>query len=183
MGVEPVGGALRQTAMNPTRTLVAALASLVLLAGCGSQGQAEPNAEDPNTTSSAPSSSPASPSVEPTVGTYPAYAPQDYDFTVRVSCFCMDAGTPIRIEVRGGEVVKATYAEKGDGHRKGQKAPKFRWVTMADIIKAANDTGAAQVDVTWPAGQDYPSTVYVDQDQNMADEEIGYDVSDVAVVP
>lgn len=168
--------------MNPTRTLVAALASLVLLAGCGSQGS-EPRAEDPNASSPAPSSSsPASPSVEPTVGTYPAYAPQDYDFTVRVSCFCMDAGTPIRIEVRGGEVVTATYVEKADGHRKGQKAPKYRWVTMADIIKAANDTGAAQVDVTWPSGQDYPTTVYVDQDQNMADEEIGYDVSDVVVV-
>ena len=39
------------------------------------------------------------------------------------------------------------------------------------------------VKVEWPEGQDYPSSVFVDQDERMADEEIGYDVSDVVPVP
>lgn len=171
--------------MRPLRTrAVLATASLTLLlgatlSGCGRESE-EPIATEPTPESA--SSSPASPSAEPTVGTYPAFAHDDYDFTVRVSCFCMDAGVPVRVEVRGGKVEAASYLTKGPGHKAGQRAPEFRWVTLADIVAAANDTKAARVDVTWPSGQEYPTTVYVDQDEMMADEEIGYDVSDVEVL-
>jgi hypothetical protein len=33
--------------------------------------------------------------------------------------------------------------------------------------------------VTWPAGQDYPSQAYIDLSKRMADEEVGYTLSDV----
>ena len=54
-------------------------------------------------------------------------------------------------------------------------------MTIDDIIEAANDTEAAEVRVEWPAGQDYPDSVYVDHDTNVADEENGYTISDVQV--
>ena len=38
------------------------------------------------------------------------------------------------------------------------------------------------MDVTWPEGGDYPTEVYIDRDERMADEEIGYTLSDVKVV-
>jgi len=40
---------------------------------------------------------------------------------------------------------------------------------------------AEQVTVEWPEGQDYPSEVYIDESSRIADEEIGYSISDVAV--
>ena len=45
------------------------------------------------------------------------------------------------------------------------------WVTIQDIIDRANDTKAAEVTVDWPAGQDYPNSVYIDQNKKIADEE------------
>lgn len=166
------------TALRRSLTTAATLIVVVALAaGCGSQ-TSEPRATD---TSPTPSSS--SPAAPPTVGTYPAYPETDYDFTLAVSCFCVDAGVPIRVEVRDGKAVAATFVKKGRGHAKGDPAPDYRRITLADIIDAANDTEAAMVKVEWPEGQDYPSSVFVDQDKRMADEEIGYDVSDVVPVP
>ncbi|MFN8193142.1 MAG: DUF6174 domain-containing protein [Nocardioidaceae bacterium] len=165
----------------PRRAATAAAASLVLatlLAACGSQ-TAEPRATD---SSSAPPTESPTPTAAPTVGTYPEFPLPDYDFTVRVSCFCADANQPIRVEVRDGAAVSATYASRGPGHAKGDPAPKYRRITLAEVIAAANDVKAATVDVTWPAGQDYPTSVWVDQDTMMADEEIGYEVSDVTPV-
>ncbi len=81
-----------------------------------------------------------------------------------------------------GVAVSATYLKRGPGHRKGDAAPDYRQLTIQEIVDAANDTEAADVQVRWPAGQDYPTSVYVDQNQMTADEEIGYAISDVAPV-
>lgn len=164
--------ALRRSASTAV-TLVAVVA---LTAACGSQSG------EPRATDNSPMPSSSSPTAPPTVGTYPAYPETDYDFTVAVSCFCADAGVPIRVEVRDGKAVAASFVKKGRGHAKGDPAPDYRRISLADIIDAANDTEAATVTVDWPEGQAYPSSVYVDQDEMMADEEIGYDVSDVEPV-
>ena len=52
-------------------------------------------------------------------------------------------------------------------------------MTIQDVIDKGNDPKAAQVDVEWPAGQDYPTSVYVDQDKMVADEEVTWVISDV----
>ncbi|GAB3773582.1 hypothetical protein GCM10027600_35110 [Nocardioides ginsengisegetis] len=152
--------------------VVVTVATTFLLSACG---QGTPVASDPG-----PSESPT-PTASPTVGTYPAFAAADYAFTLKVSCFCADAGQPIRVTVAGGKVSGAVWARTGRGHVEGDPVEKYRWITINDVIDAANDTGAAQVDVTWPEGQDWPTSVYVDQSKNMADEEVGYTVSDVTV--
>jgi len=38
-----------------------------------------------------------------------------------------------------------------------------------------------RVTVEWPAGQVHPDSVWVDRQENMQDEELGYTVSDVVV--
>lgn len=143
------------------------LAAALVLTACGSEPT--PVADDP------------APTAEPTTGTYPAFAPADYAYTLSVSCFCVDAGAPVRITVVDGEVTDAVYTKDGRGVDEGTQAPDYRRLTIEEIIAAANDTEAASVEVEWPQGQDYPSSVYVDQDEQMMDEEIGYAVSDVVV--
>jgi hypothetical protein len=155
-----------------------ALAAALTLAACGDDS-GDGTATDPGgSTSPTPT---ASPTAGPTVGTYPPFGPQDYDYTLRVSCFCPDAGVPISVTVRDGDVTEAVYAESGRGVHAGEAVEEYRWLTINDVIDAANDTEADSVQVTWPDGQDYPTSVYVDQDEMMVDEEIGYAVSDVVV--
>jgi len=164
------------------RTSLAAVAASLVLVGCGSEGSevaSDPAASEASATST-PSPTP-SPTAAPTVGTYPDFAAEDYAYTLAVSCFCVGAGAPVRITVVGGEVTDAVYTGNGRGVKKGTEAPDERRITINDIIAAANDTGAARVDVDWPSGQDHPTSVYVDQDELMADEEIGYTVSAVVL--
>lgn len=167
---------------TPRLAFLAVLAALtLLLTACGG-GDGSDVANDPGATSTPePTPTEASPTAAPTVGTYPAFAAEDYTYTLALACFCAGGGTPIHVTVEDGEVVDAVYAGDGRGVEAGSPADQFMWVSINDIIDAANDTGAADVQVDWPAGQDYPNSVYVDRDQMMADEEIGYQVS--AVVP
>ncbi|MDP2775826.1 MAG: DUF6174 domain-containing protein [Nocardioides sp.] len=156
---------------------VAAVAALLVLVGCGPAAEDDESATDPTP----PPSETTTPTAEPTVGTYPDFAPDDYSYTLRVNCFCPDAGEPVRIRVVAGEAVDAVYLEDGRAVTAGDPAPEFRRLTIDEVIEAANDTEADLVKVKWPEGQDYPSGVYVDQDKLMVDEEVGYLVSDVVV--
>lgn len=177
-GMQPSGVGTRRTHMK--RTLLVSVAVSLVLVGCGPAAEDDEVATDP-TPSGTPTAEATEPTTEPTVGTYPDFAPDDYSYTLRVSCFCPDAGEPVRITVVAGEAVEAVYLEDGRAVREGDPAPEFRRLTIDEVIEAANDTEAELVKVKWPAGQDYPSAVYVDQDKLMVDEEIGYLVSDVAV--
>jgi hypothetical protein len=171
------------------RTFALSLAALVLplsLVACGSGDDGDDDvASDPAPTSATPSPSETpSPTAEPTVGTYPAFEPTDYTFVLSVSCFCMGAGTPIEVTVEDAEVVGAIYGADDTGRggtKKGDPADQLFWMTINDIIDEANDTEAAKVDVDWPAGQDYPNSVYVDGDKNIADDETGYTIANVVV--
>jgi len=153
------------------RAALALLPALVL-AACGSQPSDVASDPDGSTT--------PSPTAAPTVGTYPAFAHDDYEFTVSVGCFCPDAGQPIRITVTDGTATAAEWAKPGGHH--GREVPDY-WaeLTMADVIDAANNTEADEVTVEWPDGQEYPDSVWVDRERNAADEEIGYEVSDATV--
>ena len=179
--MEPTGDGPRPT---PMRTLALTFAALLLplsLAACGSDDDGGDVASDPAPTTATAS---PSPTAAPTVGTYPAFEPTDYTFQLTVSCFCMGAGTPIHVTVVDAEVVDAIYAVS-DGGRGGTQAgdpadDAFR-LTINDVIDKANDTGADKVTVDWPAGQDYPNSVYVDGSKNTADDEVGYTIADVQV--
>jgi hypothetical protein len=162
-----------------TVAVSAAVLSLVLTA-CGEGG--DDVASDPGP--SEPTSEPiptSTPTQEPTVGTYPAFEPENYTYTLVLACFCAGGGTPVDVTVRDGEVIDAVYDGDGRGAEAGTPADKLMWLTINDIIDEANDTGAASVQVDWPAGQDYPTSVYVDQDLQAADEERGYEISQVVV--
>jgi len=83
------------------------------------------------------------------------------------------------VTVRDGEAVGAVYAHGGGGHAAGDDAGDWMRVSINDVIDAANNQHASQVRVRWPRGQDYPTSVWVDRDANMADDEIGYSIRGV----
>ena len=157
--------------------------ALLFLVACGDDDGRAAQDPAPSTATSSPSSTPSDePTAEPTVGTYPPYEPDSYTYHLSVSCFCVGAGVPIKVTVEAGAVVDAVYLADDTGRhsvKKGDPADKTFWLTINDIIDAANNTAAAGVDVEWPEGQDYPSSVYVDEDEKVIDEEVGYTISNV----
>ena len=142
------------------KTAIALVALLGALTACGDDGapSATPTASDPT----------------------PGSAATDYAYTLRVNCFCPGAGAPIRVTVRDGEVADAVHT------RRGGEVEEWQRLTIADIVEEAEEAradGAAQVDVQWPEGQDHPDSVYIDQDRNTIDDEIGYEISNVTLQP
>jgi hypothetical protein len=157
------------------RVLAAALLATLALSGC-SDDDGDDKATDPG---SDPSTQ-ETPTSAPTVGTYPTFEAEDYAYTLQVSCFCPDAGVPIRVTVADGEISEAVYAEKGATFREGDAAPEYWELSINDIIDELNAaTDAENVQVEWPGGQDYPTSVSIDQSSKIADEEIGYTISSV----
>jgi hypothetical protein len=159
---------------RPSLAAVAGLLSLVLAGCCGGEG--DQVATDPT-----PATAEPTPTAAPTVGTYPWFEPEDYTYTLVLACYCAGGGTPVDVTVRDGEVVDAVYDGDGRGAEAGTPADRLMWLTINDVIDEANDTEAASVEVDWPAGQDYPNSVFVDEHLNTVDEERGYLVSDVVV--
>jgi hypothetical protein len=179
--VDPIARRLRPTRVRRLALSCAALLLPLSLAACSGDDGDDDVASDPAPTTATAS---PSPTAEPTVGTYPAFAATDYTFQLTVSCFCMGAGVPIEVTVANAEVVDAVYglADGGRGGvEEGDPADKAYWLTINDVIDSANDTDAARVDVEWPAGQDYPSSVYVDNEEMVADDEVGYTIAEVEV--
>lgn len=157
-----------------TKRLLPSLAVSALLAGCGTAGlQDARDSREP--------SEPATPDPggRPTAAPWPAYPVADYTYTLRKSCFCVDAGVPVTVTVRNGTVADAVYTRAGRGHAAGTPAVGWLRVTINDIIEVANDTDADSVKVRWPAGQAHPASVYVDWDKLAIDEEAGYSIRDV----
>jgi major membrane immunogen (membrane-anchored lipoprotein) len=164
---ELLGPAGRRTAMKTPLVPALAVGVAVLVAGCGSAG------------STAAPSSDRTPESHPTAAPWPSYDVADYTYTLRTTCFCADRGSPVTVTVRDGKVVEAVYAHRGWGHAAGDPAADWQRLTVNDVIAAANTEHAAQVVVTWPEGQDYPASVWVDPDAGAADEEFGYSIRDV----
>ncbi|HWI44269.1 MAG TPA: DUF6174 domain-containing protein [Nocardioides sp.] len=172
----------RPTRPNP-RPVVAVLAiSAALLASmtaCGHEND-ETARDDSTPAASSPSTGSTTDSAG-TGGSYPDFAPQDYTFRLEVLCFCPQVGA-VRVEVHDGRVVSATTLGGGRGVQKGAKAPDYARKTINDVIAVANDTTASSVKVTWPDGQDYPSSVAVDRMANATDDEVTYIVKNVRLV-
>ena len=96
-----------------------------------------------------------------------------------VNCFCFGANVPIQVTVTDGVVAEATYAADGAGVKAGEPAAPAFWLTINDVIDAAADTTAARVDVDWPDGQDYPTTVHVDRAVDATDDDVVYTIGGV----
>ncbi len=108
----------------------------------------------------------------------------DYSFTLQRNCFCRgDAIRPINIEVRDGKIASATFADTGEAVPDDLD---FNKLTVNDLFKEVQQAikgGAAQVDVTYDKQYGFPTSIYIDQSQQIADEEVGFTVSNFLPEP
>jgi hypothetical protein len=156
----------------------AAAMALTVIAGCSGDDDGDATDTATDTASTTPTTS--DPTAEPTVGTYPELDAEDYTFVLEQVCFCPITG-PVKVVVEDGEVTSAVVLKGGQGIEKGSNAPDYLWITINDVIAQANDTDAADVQVRWPDGQDWPDRVSVDKIELATDDEINYVVRDVTV--
>ena len=160
--------------------LLLAVSLSASLAACGGDADDGQVATDTSPTSAPAEPTPSGPTIAPEAGSLPDYPYADYSYSLEMRCYCANQDQQYRITVAGGEVTDVTWATEGDGHAVGDPvSDEYARVTIQDVIDKGNDPKAAQVDVEWPAGQDHPSSIYVDQDKMVADEEVTWVISDV----
>ncbi|MEM1114975.1 MAG: DUF6174 domain-containing protein [Bacteroidota bacterium] len=100
----------------------------------------------------------------------------DYRLTLSRSCFCPapDYTGPFDVTVRDGSLAEVRL--------EGAVVETERGMTVAGLftlLEEAYARGAATVDVTFDPEAGFPTAVYIDYDVQIADEEIGYGVSDL----
>ncbi|HUP19228.1 MAG TPA: DUF6174 domain-containing protein [Gemmatimonadota bacterium] len=101
----------------------------------------------------------------------------DYTLTVRRSCFCgQEAIGPALLRVAGGDVVSRIYTETGDPVPEAW-ARLFPDVEgLFDVVEDAIERNADRIDVTYDPRFGYPSEVFIDYEERVADEELGLTV-------
>ena len=108
----------------------------------------------------------------------------NYDVQFRMSCFCVpDATAPVVLQVRGGAIVSVTRVSDGAA------VPPSRWEgiyytvdQMFALIADARARGADEVRVSYDPLLRYPTSVFIDQSQRLADEERWFELSSLTPV-
>jgi hypothetical protein len=99
-----------------------------------------------------------------------------YTYTFQISCFCLPETTlPKKVEVLKGQINQVNgepYA--GELHWGVLTIPQ-----LFDRIEKAEKNNAVVVEVQYHQEKGYPVSVYIDQDKMIADEEMGYSVTDL----
>jgi hypothetical protein len=108
--------------------------------------------------------------------TWEAQRPADYRFTYARSCFCPPQYRgPFDVTVRSGAVADVAY--KGEGEPIDRPLTEYQTVDdLFALLAEAYARNAARVDVTYDPATGQPTSFYIDYDEQMADEEVGFTV-------
>ncbi|GAB5535510.1 MAG: hypothetical protein Rubg2KO_17590 [Rubricoccaceae bacterium] len=98
-----------------------------------------------------------------------------YEMTITRSCFCPPEWRgPYTATVEEGTMTSFVYV---DGPISQGEPPTVEG--LFELLETAYTEGAARVDVTYHEDWGYPVSLYIDKEEMMADEEIGYTVSEL----
>lgn len=107
-----------------------------------------------------------------------AVGPDSYQYAVAQLCFCGFVG-PVRVTVVNGVVTNRVVVETGEPLEEfladGYPNVEGLFAIIADAI--ARDP--AELEVTYDADTGVPLDFWIDYSRNIADEELGYSVSEV----
>lgn len=104
--------------------------------------------------------------------------PSHYTYTLQRSCFCpKDFLKPLEIRVFKNSVQQARIMPEGKPLPKSRKGEALVIEDLFAVIHRAINSQAAAIDVTYDPLYGFPTTLFIDQDKNMADEEISYAAS------
>ena len=113
-----------------------------------------------------------------------ANAPAAYQFHSREVCFCPDELTrEMIVDVRGGAVVAAIYADDGSPVGAATRGQILTVEGLFALLADAVDRGADQIDVTYDAALGYPRTIALDYHRSAADDERGFTLSGLVALP
>jgi len=104
---------------------------------------------------------------------------RDYFYTLRQTCFCGPTLTnPVVVLVQGGRVARVT--DQASGEPLPADALEGRALTVDDLfarLQQAVDEGAQEVRAEYDGVLAYPTRLYVDTSQLIADEELSIETS------
>ena len=111
---------------------------------------------------------------------------KNYNFTLERQAFAPeDWRGPVNIQVRNGVAVSVTYISSGAAVTEGKFdnadtiAKMFTILENAYTGKGGLEQKADTVEVTYDSQMGYPTSLYIDVSQLMADEEQGYTVTNL----
>ena len=103
----------------------------------------------------------------------------DYTFDVVRNCYCLGRAD-VRVTVKGGVITSVTELASEVAH----DPEFFRTIDgLFDLVQDAYDRDAHEVQVEFDPGRGYPTRIWIDYVQTMADEEMGFTLlSDVTAL-
>ncbi len=134
---------------------------LVLAAGCSDQGPEATLRRE----------------IQQNRALWDAHRPETYTYNVQVLCFCpMTPLGGVVVRVSGTQVLGRTYAETGDAVDP-VGADSYPSVDgLFQILEDAVNRDAAHISVTWDPDTGVPLDFFIDYQEQVADEELGYRV-------
>jgi len=113
--------------------------------------------------------------------------PTDYVYKYRQSCFCLpESLQPVMVTVKGGAVTEVVYAVGVDeGFTPGDKVPndiKHRVRTVDGLFDLIQDgiDGSDQLTVTYDDVYGHPTSIFIDDQTLVSDDELRITISDLA---
>jgi hypothetical protein len=102
-----------------------------------------------------------------------------YEYAVERLCFCAPDGRgPVRVRVEDGVVTRRAYVASGEPVP-DPLADAFPTVEgIFELLRAALDSGAHSVSVTYDPGLGVPVELFIDYQEMTADEELGMRVTE-----
>lgn len=106
--------------------------------------------------------------------------PDTYRYAVRRDCFCGEAARgPVRVTVIGGSVPERVYVDSGEAVP-AELTALFPTVDgLFDALVDAYERDAFRVDVEYDPGTGVPVSIFMDYQENVADEELGFAVTEM----
>ena len=98
----------------------------------------------------------------------------DYSFIFQVSCYCTEEyTTPKTVSVRDGNIVTVNHLAYNEEMHWGI----FSINDLFKEIEKASNQNVAVLETTYDSFYGFPTTLYIDRDKRIADEEMGYSIS------
>jgi hypothetical protein len=105
----------------------------------------------------------------------------DYDYFMQRDCFCFeDYIRPGLVEVRAGAISAVTDADTLQ-----PLDPQFFLTVdeLFDVLQSAIDAPAFEIQAQFDNTLGYPTSIFIDEVENIADEEVAYVARDLTLVP
>ncbi len=103
----------------------------------------------------------------------------DYSFIFQVSCYCNEEYTlPKKVLVMGGEIVTVNNL----AYSKETHWGVFSINDLFNEIEKASNQNLAVLETTYESYYGFPTYLYIDRDERIADEEIGYFVTNFKIL-